>query len=292
MWIDPHTDTAVAAIVNCARSSPPGTPSTDAREDEGRGRELQRFASMGTADGAPSTPALPCYVSAIPVTIDEADADADADADGIISLLTYAVGSGDRDRLDVALVPYRTGSAVLAVARAPRMPVGVIGYSTASPRRRLRPSPHRPRTPCRTETGCDAGHSANTLEATQMTSAPGPATSALAAGRTNTPPDGRHRVAAMAERCTGWDVRRDVRLGFRPVRRVRCHHRRRRPACRHPSRPPTDAPAPTRDHRYPPLRHSRRPPHPIPRPNGHLPPGPGPGHPARSGHGRLPGCRT
>ncbi|KXF52299.1 acetyltransferase [Rhodococcus sp. SC4] len=55
----------------------------------------------------------------------------DPDADGVISLLTYAVGSADRDRLDVALMPYRTGSAVLAVARSPQRPVGAIGYSAA-----------------------------------------------------------------------------------------------------------------------------------------------------------------
>jgi GNAT superfamily N-acetyltransferase len=65
------------------------------------------------------------HVSATPVAIDETH------PDGIISLLTYAVGSEDRDRLDVALVPYRTGSTVLAVARTRRLPVGVIGYSAA-----------------------------------------------------------------------------------------------------------------------------------------------------------------
>ncbi|MFD7011171.1 GNAT family N-acetyltransferase [Rhodococcus jostii] len=66
-------------------------------------------------------------MSAIPVAIDEAG----PDAGGVISLLTYAVGSADRDRLDVALMPYRTGSAGLAVARSHRIPVGVIGYSAA-----------------------------------------------------------------------------------------------------------------------------------------------------------------
>ncbi|BAH56087.1 GNAT family N-acetyltransferase [Rhodococcus opacus] len=64
-------------------------------------------------------------MSATPAAIDVTD----PDADGIIRLLTYAVGSADRDRLDVALVPYRTRSAVLAVARTSRLPVGVIGYS-------------------------------------------------------------------------------------------------------------------------------------------------------------------
>ncbi|WP_072950896.1 GNAT family N-acetyltransferase [Rhodococcus koreensis] len=72
-------------------------------------------------------------MSALPVAIDEAG----PDADGAISLLTYAVGSVDRDRLDVALVPYRTGSAVLAVARTPQMTVGVVGYSAAPDRTTL-----------------------------------------------------------------------------------------------------------------------------------------------------------
>ncbi|MFE7422811.1 GNAT family N-acetyltransferase [Rhodococcus sp. NPDC057529] len=66
-------------------------------------------------------------MSRIPVAIDETD----PDAEGVLSLLTYAVGSAHRDRLDVALVPYRSGSAVLAVARSSRIPVGVIGYRTA-----------------------------------------------------------------------------------------------------------------------------------------------------------------
>ncbi|WP_179274045.1 hypothetical protein [Rhodococcoides fascians] len=48
----------------------------------------------------------------------------DPDAEGAVSLLMYAVELADRDRLDVALVPYRTGSAVLAVARALQTPVG------------------------------------------------------------------------------------------------------------------------------------------------------------------------
>ena len=66
-------------------------------------------------------------MSATPVAIEETD----PDSEGVLALLTYAVGSEDRDRLDVALMPYRTGSAVLAVARSARMPVGVIGYSAA-----------------------------------------------------------------------------------------------------------------------------------------------------------------
>lgn len=65
------------------------------------------------------------YVSATSVVINVTD----PDAEGIIHLLTYAIGSGAQDRLDVALVPYQTGSAVLAVARSSRLPVGVVGYS-------------------------------------------------------------------------------------------------------------------------------------------------------------------
>ena len=72
-------------------------------------------------------------MSAISVAIDKTD----LDAEGVISLLTYAVGSADRDRLDVALVPYRTGSAGLAVARTVRRPVGVIGYRAAPDRTML-----------------------------------------------------------------------------------------------------------------------------------------------------------
>ena len=85
---------------------------------------------MGTADGASRGPAYRGLVSVICVAIGEAD----PDAEGVVSLLTYAVGSADRDRLDVALLPYRTGSAVLAVARTPEMPIGVIGYSAAPDR--------------------------------------------------------------------------------------------------------------------------------------------------------------
>jgi len=72
-------------------------------------------------------------VSATRIAIDETE----LEADGVVALLTHAVGTEDRDRLDVALLPYRTGSAVLAVARSSRLPVGVIGYSAAPDRTTL-----------------------------------------------------------------------------------------------------------------------------------------------------------
>ncbi|UDH01515.1 GNAT family N-acetyltransferase [Rhodococcus opacus] len=72
-------------------------------------------------------------MSAIRVAIDVTE----LDADGVVALLTHAVGTEDRDRLDVALLPYRAGSAALAVARSSRRPVGVIGYSAAPDRTTL-----------------------------------------------------------------------------------------------------------------------------------------------------------
>ncbi|WP_257014812.1 hypothetical protein [Rhodococcus sp. ACPA1] len=82
-------------------------------------------------------------MSATRIAIDETE----VDADGVVALLTYTVGTEDRDRLDVALLPYRTGSAVLAVARAPQRPLGVIGYSAAPDRTTLLHPPHRPPLP-------------------------------------------------------------------------------------------------------------------------------------------------
>ena len=83
-----------------------------------------------TVDSASRTPAYRGLVSATRIAIDETE----LDADGVVALLTDAVGTEDRDRLDVALLPYRTGSAALAVARSSRLPVGVIGYSAAPDR--------------------------------------------------------------------------------------------------------------------------------------------------------------
>ncbi|MCZ4590380.1 GNAT family N-acetyltransferase (plasmid) [Rhodococcus opacus] len=72
-------------------------------------------------------------MSATHIAIDETE----LDADGVVALLTHAVGTEDRDRLDVALLPYRTGSAALAVARSSWQSVGVIGYSAAPERTTL-----------------------------------------------------------------------------------------------------------------------------------------------------------